>query len=263
MLKGENNGFTLIELLVVVAIIAILAAMLLPTLSRAKEKAFRASCMSNLRQLGVSVHTNAADNKDWLPAFASGGAWAWDLNKQTANAMLTSVPGTDTPPVDKRRILYCPGSQANVRADNDTLWNRGANVIIGYAWLGFRTDWNADRIHDAGGAVKLLTPQSLPFSSVQRLFCTQTTDIGPGLNVFTTELAADATPSQNDPPGPYSYSAPNSGMGMTDLCHSGHMEKNRPAGGNILFLDSHAAWRQLKALHPWFDCDDRTVHFWF
>ena len=53
-----------------------------------------------------------------------------DLRKETANAMLTSVVSTDTPPIEKRRILYCPGNIADVKADNDTLWNRGANVII-------------------------------------------------------------------------------------------------------------------------------------
>jgi prepilin-type processing-associated H-X9-DG protein len=52
-------------------------------------------------------------------------------------------------------------------------------------------------------------------------------------------------------------------MGMTDLCHSGHMEKNVPGGGNILYLDSHAGWRRFSAMHPWYDCVDRTVHFWF
>jgi prepilin-type processing-associated H-X9-DG protein len=38
----------------------------------------------------------------------------------------------------------------------------------------------------------------------------------------------------------------NSGMGMTEYCHSGHMEKDKPGGANILFLDSHAAWRKWK-----------------
>jgi prepilin-type N-terminal cleavage/methylation domain-containing protein/prepilin-type processing-associated H-X9-DG protein len=62
-----NKGFTLIELLVVVAIIAILAAMLLPAMTRAKSRAYNTVCINQLRQLGVATRLYAEDNDSRLP----------------------------------------------------------------------------------------------------------------------------------------------------------------------------------------------------
>ncbi len=74
-----RRGFTLIELLVVIAIIAILAAILFPVFAQAREKARAITCISNLKQLGLSIAQYEQDNDEKTPPGANqyGGAEGW------------------------------------------------------------------------------------------------------------------------------------------------------------------------------------------
>lgn len=80
---GKKTGFNLTELLVVIAIIAILAAMLLPVLSKAREQARRTVCLNNLKQIALATHMYAIDYDGFPPnpaGLSAATALVWDQN---------------------------------------------------------------------------------------------------------------------------------------------------------------------------------------
>jgi prepilin-type N-terminal cleavage/methylation domain-containing protein/prepilin-type processing-associated H-X9-DG protein len=127
-----SAGFTLIELLVVIAIIAVLAAMLFPVFSRAREKARQAACQSNLRQVVMAIHLYADDNDETL-CWATMTAVQEDWRKEPYVWW-----GVTLPYMRNTDLLRCPSRRDIEENSHGYEWNAyGGTLRNGLAWNGF------------------------------------------------------------------------------------------------------------------------------
>jgi prepilin-type N-terminal cleavage/methylation domain-containing protein len=245
-----NRAFTFIELLVVMAVIAILAAMLLPALAGTTESSLRTQCLNNLRQLGIGMTLYANDNHDKLITAkpvndATNSPFYPPFVQYAIQSFYTNVLQAAGMPLQTNApcLWSCPEIPGLPCSDtvDDPQW------IIGYQYFGGFAQWSPnatvggpDEIPGTHSPVKLT--QSQPYWCMAADLVAEINGTWGGSQTQITVPAINAA---------FKYVPP-------------HREGTNvyPAGGNEVFADCSASWCQVATMHEFttWTTDDT---FWF
>jgi len=207
--RGKRFAFTLIELLVVFAIISILAAILFPVFSRARESARRANCMSNMKQIGLAEMMYAQDYDEKIATTSTTDSThvrirIWDrLITYTKNKQVFTCPSAN---ITRTRGIY----GKNVETGATVSW---------YTDYGFNYSYLVTGTSDNYSGVSLASMQN------------------PSQTIY---LADSSAPTLETLEPPSRYYRAFGGKGYLDERHMG--------GLNVLWADGHVKWQKLSSI---------------
>jgi type II secretory pathway pseudopilin PulG len=210
----------LVELLVVIGIIAILVAILLPALSKARQQATRTQCASNLRQWGIGLRAYAANNRNAFPynghpippGIPAGGrdmSWNGTTVQEFFKQYLTNNRSLQQRSGDN--VLFCPTQDWHREVQNDTLLTGG---LVGYFYMPHRD---------------ITAPVTMNYTPAGNGWVQKKRFGGP---FRAAPIASDMQQANGGTWGRY----------------AAHVKGNKPLGGNFLFEDGHVVWYDFKEI---------------
>lgn len=222
------GAFNLVELLVVVAVISLLAALLLPTLLGAKEKARRVACKNHIRQFVLVAQLYGDDHAQWLP---SGASELGPLDDHIP-VIRTNTRQTIIRYAGSYKILDCPSLGEPFNRPEGWAAVRNYGVVLGYNYLGGRT--NTPWTPYSGCAGSWVSPQKLTDRS-SLVLITDLNDWSPeDHKTFAPHGGRGPIMQKGDFTNPDASGASSAAIGA--------------AGGNVGLLDGSVSWRRIRAM---------------
>ena len=282
----KQNGFTLIELLVVIAIISLLLSIIMPALGRVKIAAQKIVCRNNCRQQAIGINVYAEENNSYLPNLGNTGSWLWDVCFNATN-LIAEYAGFE----DDSDVFFCAANKSK-KATDARFWQ--------YSWLytsppsgvGSKPFTNEVEIQDESNLTESqlnslyrVPPYIYLFDHYDEegvsILDAQLVDgrdadwprrLTHIKNTGAREMFLDAVISEGnytffeiEGGGIYTMSGgtltDNSNHKSNKNITNGNRKYSLPEGGNVVFFDGHAEWRNFDEMSHKYTSDSMRFYW--